>query len=66
MEFAVGVFQHQKSEGYEEFLTAMDTPWVVKWENGWAWFETIVQETPAKHKPIRGVQEERWRVHNHN
>ena len=30
MEKAVGVFQHEKSEGLEEYLTTMGVPWMVR------------------------------------
>ena len=31
MEKAVGVFQHEKSEGLDEYLTTMGVPWMVRW-----------------------------------
>ena len=30
MDKAVGVFQHEKSEGMDEYLTAMGVPWMVR------------------------------------
>ena len=30
MEKAVGVFQHEKSEGMDEYLTTLGVPWMVR------------------------------------
>ena len=57
MEKAVGVFQHEKSEGLEEYLTTMGVPWMVRWvlrlagNVKYTRKYKVVQEGAGKHEP---------------
>ena len=51
MEKAVGVFQHEKSEGLNEYLTALGVPLVAKWGYGLYVVHWFLQEDDHQHQP---------------